>query len=266
MWKRISSRIYSRVPCSRGPASPARSGRSAVVRHAACLLLFSVAIGCGRAPDPVQELSRDLDRYPEYSLVVDDLRVEDGFFPDYFMRFRVLAASGQRVAGKDTLVYETRTTDWQQVSEEAFGRYQHYLGMVVAAKGADGKRTGLQQAHPPGYQYVGNSHYGYWGGGGFWAFYGQYAFMSSMLGGHQIGRGDYGDYRRNSGGGRPYFGPTKDGSPAFGTRGSVTQKTKPQFYQRYRQRLSSRGRGFGSRGTTSARSSSFGSGSRGFGK
>jgi hypothetical protein len=215
------------------------------------MLLLMLIVGCGRASDPVRDLTRDLDRYPEYSLVVDDLNVEDGFFPDYFMRFRLMTASGQQIAGVDTLIYETRTTAWQEVSEQVFARYQHYLGMVVAAKGADGKRTGLQQAHPPGYQYVGNSNYGYWGGGGFWAFYGQYAFMSSMLGGHRIGRQDYGNYRRSGDGGRAYFGPNKNGSPAFGTRGSVTQKTKPQFYQRYRQRMSSSGRGFGTRRATS---------------
>jgi len=221
---------------------------SLMLRQSLWLILLAT-IGCGRASDPVQDLSRDLNRYPEYSLVIDDLNVEDGFFPDYFMRFRVMTASGQRVAGKDTLIYETRTTDWQKVSEGVFARYQNYLGMVVAAKASDGKQTGLRQAHPPGYQYVGNPSHGYWGGGGFWAFYGQYAFMSSMLGGHRIGRADYGNYRQSSSSGRGYFGPKTKGSSAFGTRGSVTQKTRPKFYQRYRQRMSSSGRGFGSRGS-----------------
>ncbi len=268
MLKSTSSRIFSRPHCLKWPqphclklTSSCRA-RRAILHASGVMLLLMGILGCGRAPDPVRDLSRDLDRFPEYSLVIDDLNVEDGFFPDYFMRFRLMTASGQRVAGVDTLIYETRTTEWQEVSEEVFARYQHYLGMVVAAKGGDGKRTGLQQAHPPGYQYVGNSNYGYWGGGGFWAFYGQYAFMSSMLGGHRIGRQDYGDYRRSGDGGRPYFGPNQNGRPAFGTRGSVTQKTKPQFYQRYRQRMSSSGRGFGTRGTTSTSRS----GSRRFGK
>lgn len=212
----------------------------------AAVLLTLVA--CGGRRDPVQDLIRDLNRYPEFSLIVDDLRVDDGFFADYFLRFRILTASGQRIANRDTLVYKQRVSEWMKVPEAVFGRYEHYLAMVVASKTDDGRTTGVRQAHPPGYQYVGNSRYGHWGGGGFWQFYGQYAFMSAMLGGHRIGRQDYNGYRGSHGRGRPYFGPSQGGRPAFGTSGSVTEKTRPKFFQRQRQRLSSGGRGFGTRG------------------
>ena len=205
-------------------------------------------VACGGRRDPVQDLIRDLNRYPEFSLIVDDLRVDDGFFADYFLRFRILTASGQRIANRDTLVYEQRVSEWMKVPQAVFGRYEHYLAMVVASKTSDGRTTGVRQAHPPGYQYVGNSQYGHWGGGGFWQFYGQYAFMSAMLGGHRIGRQDYDGYRGSHGRGRPYFGPSQGGRPAFGTSGSVTEKTRPKFFQRQRQRLSSGGRGFGTRG------------------
>ena len=228
------------------------------------LTALAVTTACGRAPDPVQQVSRDLERYPEFSVLIEDLRVEDGFFPDYFLRLRILTGSGQRVAGKDTLVYEERVTEWQEVPEEVMARYQHYLGMVVASKTLDGKRSTPGQAHPPGYQYVGNSQYGSWGGGGFWQFYGQYAFMSQMLGGHRIGRGDYDDYRRNRERGRPHFGPTSQGKQTFGTAGTQTQKTRPNFYQRYRQRSAGSGRGFTSR--TTSRTSSWGRGTSRFGK
>ena len=97
-------------------------------------------LGCGGSRDPVRDLTRDLNRYPEFLLIVDDLRVEEGFFPDYFLRFKTLTASGQRVAGRDTLIYQERTTDWHEVSEDVFGRYEHYVGMVVASKGKDGRR------------------------------------------------------------------------------------------------------------------------------
>ena len=98
---------------------------------------------------PVKELVRDLDRYPEYSLIVDDTRVEEGFFSDdYALRFQVLTASGQRVAGRDTIVYQERRTDWMKVSERTFYRYDNYVGMVVASKSLDGRRTGAKQAHP----------------------------------------------------------------------------------------------------------------------
>ncbi len=199
------------------------------------VLALLILVGCGEK-DPVRNLSRDLERYPEYSLMVDDTRIEGSLFPDYALRFQVLTASGSRATGRDTILYEERKTDWYPVSEDIFYRYENYVGMVIASKSMDGQRTGANQAHPSGYQYVGNSHYGSWGGGGFWQFYGQYAMMSHMMGGHRVGRGDYDDYRRTRGRGSPYYGPVKGGRPTFGARGTVTEKTRPQFYQRKQNR------------------------------
>jgi hypothetical protein len=212
----------------------------------------------------VQRAARDLERYPEYTLIIEDLKVEDGFFPDYFLRMQIMTAAGQRTeSGQDTLVYKTQMTEWQEVSEGVFARYQNYLGMVVASKTLDGKRSGPRNAYPAGYQYVGNSQYGSWGGGGFWQFYGQYAFMSAMLGGHRIGRNDYDGYRRDRERGRPHYGPVKNGRQTFGTAGTQTQKTRPGFYQRHRQRSAGGGRGFASNRSSSG---GWGRGSSRFGK
>ena len=244
---------------ARGPRPQTRrvpAGAAAAAR--AALIAVAVITGCGRAHDPVEQASRDLERYPEYAVIVEDLKVEDGFFPDYFLRLRIMTASGQRVDGKDTLVYADRVTDWQEVEEEVMARYQHYLGMVVASKTLDGQRTNSRQAHPPGYQYVGNSQYGSWGAGGFWQFYGQYAFMSHMLGGFGVGRRDCDDYRRNRDVGRPHYGPTRQGRPTFGTAGTQTRKTRPGFYQRYQQRTGGGGRGFASRTSSSRGGGRFG--------
>ena len=200
------------------------------------VIILCVLSGCGGRKDPVRDLLKDLDRYPEYSLIVDDTRIEDSLFPDYELRFQVLTASGRREAGRDTIEYVDRKTDWYRVGEEVFYRYDNYVGMVVASKSLDGHRTGVRQAHPAGYQYVGNSHYGFWGGGGFWQFYGQYALMRDLMGGYRVGRGDFEDYRRTRERGRPYYGPVKGGRPTFGSQGTVTQKTRPQFYQRKQNR------------------------------
>ena len=235
-------------------------------RTTIALVLASLALttGCGRATDPVQRAARDLERYPEYTLIIEDLKVEDGFFPDYFLRMQIMTAAGQRTeSGQDTLVYKTQMTEWQEVSEGVFARYQNYLGMVVASKTLDGKRSGPRNAYPAGYQYVGNSQYGSWGGGGFWQFYGQYAFMSAMLGGHRIGRNDYDGYRRDRERGRPHYGPVKNGRQTFGTAGTQTQKSRPGFYQRHRQRSAGGGRGFASNRSSSG---GWGRGSSRFGK
>ena len=121
-----------------------------------CLVLLCGILlgGCGRSSDPVRDLIRDLERYPEYSLILHDLRVEDGFMPDYALQFKVLTASGQRISGRDTLVYEEKKTDWLAVAEADYVRYENFVGMVVASKSLNGQRTGSQQAYPAGYQYV----------------------------------------------------------------------------------------------------------------
>lgn len=207
--------------------------------HTSKKWLFTAGIvllyGCGGS-DPVGKLSRDLKRFPEYSVVVDDLDLVDGLFPDYILGLRIVTASGQRVAERDTLIYSERI-ERHEVSEDVFARYENYLGMVVASKTRDGRETGASQAYPRGYQHVGNSGYGYWGGGGFWHFYGQYAFMSSMMGGWRVGRGDYDNYRRNQQSGRPYYGPASNGRSTFGTSGVQTEKTRPNFYKRYSQKV-----------------------------
>ena len=225
-------------------------------------------VGCGGERDPVEKLRRDLNRYPEFSLMVDDLRIEEGFFPDYFLRFKVLTASGQRTAGQDTVIYQERITPWEEVSEEVFARYENYVGMVVASKSMDGRQTGPRQAYPAGYQYVGNPHYGFWGGGGFWQFYGQYALMRDLMGGWRVSRDDYGDYRRYTQRGHPYYGPKRNGRQTFGSRGTVTEKTRPNFYQRNRQRLQSGRQAFAGKAQTrmGRTSSSWGRGSTRLGK
>jgi len=215
------------------------------------VVLWGLVVGCGRASDPVEQLSKDLERYPEYSIIVDDLRIEEGVFPDYFLRFKVLTASGQRIAGRDTLVYSDSQTDWYKVTRTIYARYENYVGMVVASKTLDGHRTDVHQAQPPGYAYVGNPRYGYWGGGGFWQFYGQYALMRDLLGGWRIGRGDYDRYRQHQERRTPYFGPVKNGRSTFGTQGTVTQKTRPTFYRRYTARRQAFARRARARMTTS---------------
>lgn len=203
----------------------------------ALLYIALVFIGaCSGRKDPVGDLVRDLNRYPEYSLIVDDTRIDDGFFPDYYLKFQIMTAAGARVAGRDSIVYEQRRTDWMQVDSGVYARYENYVGMVVAAKGKDGRSTGVSQAHPPGYQYVGNPQYGSWGAGGFWQFYGQYAMMRSLMGGWNVGRDDWEGYRRHRERGQPYYGPSKGGKPTFGSRGVQTEKTRPQFYKRQQQR------------------------------
>jgi hypothetical protein len=82
-----------------------------------------------------------------------------------------------------------------------------------------------------GSQYVGNPHYGHWShgsGGSFWAWYGQYAFFSSMLGGRS-------HYYNNWAGSRGYSYYHDTGRNSFSSRSQksgmqdVEQRSRKQF-------------------------------------
>ncbi|MEM6831957.1 MAG: hypothetical protein AAF551_15710, partial [Bacteroidota bacterium] len=105
--------------------------------------------------------------------------------------------------------------------------------MEIAARDSTGKLS--KAVTPPGYSnYVGNPRYGSWqsngNGGSFWAFYGQYAFMSSMfnLFAYPARRSYYDDWRGGYyGRGRSYYGPTSGGTSYYGTNSNYTKSKNP---------------------------------------
>ena len=189
---------------------------------------------------PLERLQRELEPNPEYSVTLQDMRVEG-----YYHQYGVVI--GQPEAGSEDLVYRDSILDWQQVGRRTYERYQPHLGMVILSKGPDGIVD--QNQHPPGYQQVGNERYGQWrddgGGRSFWVFYGQYALLSHMIGGFSrpIYRNDWNGYRDARSGGRTYYGP----GGAYGTNGSVTRQTNPDFFRRQQARQSAQSRSFGQR-------------------
>ncbi|MDP6042397.1 MAG: hypothetical protein QGG64_27855 [Candidatus Latescibacteria bacterium] len=223
--------------------------------------------GCGGERDPVVEMQRALKSAPDYMIVLDDIREEGSFFTKYYHRY--LITQGEKQV----------QTEWMEVSESVFRKYEPYLGMALVAKSSEGVNN---TPHPPGYHYVGNEQYGRWtnrGGTSFWEFYGQYAMMRSLLGwggGVGLSRSNYDDYRSYRQDRRPYYGRNKE----YGTQGTITQKQKPSTFQRRKQavaqkkqsftqklrsRTSSSRSGFGSSRSTSRSRSSFGSRSSGGG-
>jgi len=197
------------------------------------LLLVVLFVSCG-ASTPLKRLQSDLERYPEYSIILADMKEDGNFFKDYYHQYKVVY--GEKESGSDSLTYRTQTTDWQRVEQKEFERNQNYLGMVLASKSADGKVS--DDRYPPGYQYVGDNRYGQWrtnsSGGSFWEWYGKYAFFSSMFGmfNRPIYRSDWGDYRSYRGSGRPYYGRNRQ----YGTNGSYTKRSNPSFFERRKQR------------------------------
>lgn len=209
--------------------------------------------GCGGERDPVIEMQRSLASAPDYMIVLDDMREEGTFFPKYYHRY--LVTQGERQA----------QTNWIEVSESVFQKYEPFLGMALVAKSGEGV---TETPHPPGYHYVGNPQYGQWvnqGGTSFWQFYGQYALMRDLLGwggglGGGLSRGgwdDYQDSRRNR---RPYYGQNRE----YGSQGSVTQRQKPSAFERRKQAVARKKSSFSQKlqNRVSQGRSSFGSTSR----
>ena len=231
-----------------------------------CVLLAVVTISCaGRSP--LEGIKREIARYPEYSIILEDMKEEGNFFKDYFHRYKVVYAEKPGIG--DSLVYQSGITDWHEVKKKEYQKYFNYLGMVLVSKSRDGKISDAQ--YPPGYQHVGNSQYGTWRrderGNSFWEFYGKFAFFSHMFGmvGRPIYRSDWNTYRDYRSRGEPYYGRNRE----YGTTGTNTKHTNKNFFQRRQQKEMARKARFSQRVKQRARRSrmsGFRSRSGGFGK
>ena len=111
------------------------------------LTLFSC-----QSSSPVDQIQKQLDNYPEYSIILEDMKEEGNFFTDYFHQYKLVY--GETESGSDSLIYRTEMTDWYRVSKKEFQNKYNFLGMALVSKSADG---GINDSpSPPGYQYVGN--------------------------------------------------------------------------------------------------------------
>lgn len=233
-------------------------GRERVLKERPIWLLPLVLLACAPA-DPLPQLERELDRYPEYSILLEDMREQGNFTTDYYHQYKVV--TGERENGSEDLVYHDNILDWRRVSSSTYKKYQPYLGMTLASKSEDGKVEEVPQ--PPGYRYVGNERYGRWrrdSSGSFWEFYGKYALFSHIFGGFSrpVYRSDWDAYRTTRSRGQSYFGPQKE----YGTNGTHTQKTHRNFYQRQQARQAAKQQRFASKARSrmsSSRSRSGGS-------
>lgn len=234
------------LPSRPGGGHPAPGGRRRRARRGAGAVLpalFLLAAAACETQSPLERLESQLDRYPEYSVVLQDMS-DEGF--GHAHQYRVVVGEAQD--GSDERVYRETVLDWMEVDSQTYARYASSLGMVVLSKGADGAVD--RGEHPPGYQHVGDERYGRWrddgGGRSFWEFYGQYALLSHLAGGfgRPIYRDDWNGYRDARGRGQTYYGPR---GGAYGTGGSVTRQTRPDFYRRQADRQAAQSRSFGER-------------------
>ncbi len=190
----------------------------------AALALLSNCGGKKFTKNYIDEVVRDMPTGRVFSVILHDMDVQGNFMHDYYHQYKIIE---ETEPGKP----EEELTGWVEVSEDYFNQNVNNMGMELVHRGEDGKV--VKSVSPPGYNnYVGNPKYGHWqssGGHSFWAFYGQYAFMSSMfnLMTYPVRRSYYDDYRGGYYGRRPYYGPTVGGSPYYGTNSPYTRSTRP---------------------------------------
>ena len=192
----------------------------------AILVAFLIA-SCGGSSykkSPLDDLIRELPRNEVFSVILYDMDQKGSFFDTYYHRYQVVGKIGTDEVSEGI-------TGWKEVSESEFKKNIDNMGMEIAARDTVG--TLHKSVAPPGYtNYVGNAKYGHWknqGGSSFWAFYGQYAFMSSMfrMSMFPVHRSYYNDWHGNyRGAGRTYYGPAGSGR-YYGTGSGYSRSNNP---------------------------------------
>ncbi|MBF0274492.1 MAG: hypothetical protein HQK84_04580 [Nitrospinae bacterium] len=192
-------------------------------------LLLLVSSCSDQADNPLLELQRIYKDKPSYIIVLEDMKEEGNFFTEYFQKYKV-------AAGEDVAI-----TNWAPVSEEFYKKYENFLGMTIWGKDKNG--NAITTSAPPVYQYVGDEKYGQWkqdsSGNSFWEFYGKYAMLMNVMNfaGNMIYMNNYRNYTNSIASGRPYYGAQRQ----YGTAGSFTKRSKPNFFKRRQMRMSKSG-------------------------
>jgi len=216
----------------------------------AFLIVFSAAFltSCGSSEkvvkDPVDNYTRDLGKYKTYSVILHDMDLEENTFSSdvHKHQYKFILPAKDTTGGK---IVRDSLSGWVTVSKETFNKNLDNMGIKLLSKSEDGKVSKIPS--PPGYNnYVGNQRYGSWqtnsSGNSFWAFYGQYAFMSSMFGmmnNRPIYQSSYRDYNQNYRGSKPYYGTTSStGQRAYGSGSAHSQSMNSK--SRFKSNVSSK--------------------------
>lgn len=169
---------------------------------------------------PLDELIKAKNDVQNFSIVLYDMDYDEEA-SKYKHQYQVLT---HPTTNPDTLIGEVGK--WVFVPASLFKKHQEDMGMEIVSK-TDGMVK--KQTSPAGYSsYVGNEKYGHWdrrsNGSSFWAFYGQYAFMSSMfrMSMYPVRYSYWNDYRGNYyNSGRSYYG--SNGQRSYGTNSKYSQ-------------------------------------------
>lgn len=188
------------------------TGRFFLTGIITALLLF----GCSDSV-PVEEIEKSLRNAPSYSIILEDMEEEGDILKSYFHKYRIVQENKRGISR------------WYEVPKDYYMANEAFLGMVIA-----GKNGGeiVSSAVPLAYQYVGDARYGRWRDDDQWEFDRESPFFDELdidLS-FPIYRKDYKAYKRSKLRKVPFFGSHKE----YGTRGAVTKKKNPGFFERHK--------------------------------
>ncbi|MFC1850691.1 hypothetical protein ACFL27_10910 [candidate division CSSED10-310 bacterium] len=172
------------------------------------------------------ELSKLVDQlYVSYDKKLTDMEIREGMDVEFYHTYKVMKVDKDDQA--------TNTDASEKVTETVYKANENNLGMVIESK-PKGKYNfeATKKPTPPGYNYVGNSHYGRWErdqyGHRHWRYHSHYSyyplfFYGSGYRSRYIYYDDWHSYRTYNSYGRTYYGMGRDGSSLYGTKGSYTK-------------------------------------------
>lgn len=218
-------------------------------------LVIFLLTGCSSDRN-LERIRRDLDKYPEYSVILQDMDARGLFVKDYFHRYRMLFAKSARLNQGSPPEMGQQLTGWVKVDQNTFERYRDALGMAILTKKPDGSVETVPQ--PPAFQYVGDPRFGKWqqddSGSRVWAWIAASAVLSEVIDeisdtferkNRRIRHEDWQDYRRSTSRGQPWYGRSDgQGRPQFGTKGRAIEKSNPGFFERQQARMAERKKTF----------------------
>ena len=201
--------------------------------------LMILVTSCSEAPrkyikSPLDKIITSYIDIKNYSVVLADMDYKEDT-DKYFHKYKIIIEKPNSTTESKEDDFDVKLTEWKEVSPITFEEHQKDLGMTVLSK-KDGVLD--KKSTPAGYNnYVGNDKYGSWktqsNGTSFWAFYGQYHFMSSLFYGsrHRYYMSDYNYYRRYHYRTSSYYGKTNNFGTSTYKNKTSSWNSKPQSFK-----------------------------------
>ncbi|MBL4725016.1 MAG: hypothetical protein JKY73_06555 [Lutibacter sp.] len=225
--------------------------------------LLLLVISCGQErkkyiKSPLDNIITTYIDTQNYSVILADMDYKEDT-DKYLHKYKIILEKKKNATESVEDDFDIKLTDWITVSAITFEELQKDLGMTVLSK-----KNGVldKKSTPAGYNnYVGNNKYGTWqrqsNGSSFWAFYGQYHFMSSLFYGssHRYYRNDYNYYRTNHYGKSSYYGRNNNfGTSTYKSTNSSWSSKPKSFKDKVRTNVKRSSTALKSKGYSSSRS------------